>query len=129
MEYNEAVEPFSKFGKAVRLTVVGSAFVGVGTLLNSYVPAFHAPVSWVDKALQHSAQNLSNLPLARHMFHNNPLTGSKSMTEFLAINIVESALVGIVLLGGGVAMKAAGVKTHDVERWLTTKHGDRPRSC
>ena len=118
----------AQLGEVAKLTVIGSAFVGVGTLLNSYVPAFHAPVTWVERALHQSGHFLSNNPRTSMIFRDNPLTNSKTMTQFLAVNIVESALIGGVLVGGGAVLKHMGIKASDIERFLATNRSEPSRS-
>lgn len=109
--------------EAVTLTIIGTAFVGVGSLLNCYVPAFHAPVTWVDRALRTGGRVLSENPVTGLVFRNNPLTNSKTLTQFLAVNIVESAMIGGFLVGGGAALKAAGAQPSHIEKLFSTKHG------
>jgi hypothetical protein len=117
-----------KLRETAKLTMIGSVFVGIGSLLNSYVPAFHVPVMWVDHVLHRTGHTLSQMPGSRLLFHDNPLTGSRTMREFLAVNIVESALIGGILIGGGAAMKVAGVKPKELEKLLSTNRGTPPRA-
>lgn len=102
----------------IRMTVLGSAFVGARVVLNACVPAFRAPVRWVERCLASGNTQLFQLPIAKHVFAGNPLTNSPTATSFMAINIVETVLVGVVMVGTGAAMKMAGAKHRDIERWI-----------
>lgn len=105
-------------GELAKLTVIGTAFAAVGVLADQHVPLFHKGVSWIEKSLHHSHQTLAKTPGASILFNDNPLTQNKTLTHFFAVNIMESVLVGTVIVAGGACLKYIGVSTTDVGQAL-----------
>ena len=94
----------------MRITLTGAAVAGAGALLNVYVPAFHKPTQWLHGKLECCNGQLSKLPVAKHIFADNPLTCHSSLTEFLAINIMETPFIAGSMVSLGALMKASGIK-------------------
>jgi hypothetical protein len=109
-----------KFCNVLKMTCVGTGFVGLGAALNTYVPAFHKPVSWVERTLNKSSTVLSSAPATSFLFKDNPLTQNKAMTEFLAVNIIESALIGTVIVAAGVGMRTFHIAPKHIENVFPT---------
>ena len=102
----------------VELTIIGSAFAATGAALNTYIPAFHKPVAWVDTLLYRGEAKLCNTSVGKALLKNNPLVSNQKIHEYLAVNVVETALVAGVIVAGGGILKLAGLKKSHMDDLL-----------
>lgn len=105
----------SKAREVAKLTIVGTIFVGLGAVLSVYVPALHKPTDMIQRGIQSTNAELSKIPVAGKVFDRNPLMYNNTMTRFLAVNALETFLIGGLMVGTGAIMKLCGVLPHHLE--------------
>lgn len=110
--------PLHEIGK---ITIIGAAFACIGALGHVYVLPFRRATEWLTQGLAGTHEKLANTPVLSVVFKDNPITGSPTMQQFLAINTLETGVFAGVGAVGGAAMKAAGVKPSHVEDLLNSR--------
>lgn len=115
--------------QATKLTLAGTAFIGLGALLSVYFPPFKRPVDTIENGFKAVGEGLSSVPVLGTVFRENPVTNHPLMSRFLAVSTFETILAGGTMLGTGAIMKLMGVLPKDIERAVQahTKNGNLGR--
>ena len=102
-----------------RIAFTGAVFAGLGAVLNIYVPAFHKPTHWLHSKLNKANGLLSQTSLGGTIFKDNPLTCHSGLTEFLAINAMETPFIAGAMVSVGALMKSSGIKPEQFKQFCT----------
>lgn len=98
----------SKPLQVAKLTLTGTAFIGLGALLSVYCPAFKKPVDAIENGFKIVGDRMSSVPVIGVVFKDSPLTNHNGLTRFLAVSTFETVLAGGLIVGGGAIMKLVG---------------------
>lgn len=106
----------SKFSQITKLTLTGTAFIGLGAVLSVYVPAFKRPVDTIENSFKAMGEGMSSVPVLSAVFKENPLTNHPTLSRFLAVSTFETILAGGLMVGAGGIMKLCGVLPKDLQQ-------------
>jgi len=109
--------------QVTKLTLAGTAFIGLGAALSVYFPPFKRPVDAIEKGFKTVGEGLSDVPVLGSVFKQNPMTNHPLMSRFLAVSTFETLLAGGTMLATGAGMKLFGVLPKDLEKALA----DQPK--
>ncbi len=68
--------------------------------------------------LKHGNDTLAKAPMVGMLFKENPLTNNDRIREFVAVNAIETFMVGGTCIAAGSLLKLMGVTPHHLEELL-----------
>ncbi len=118
IDMNTPLQQQSKPMQVAKITLLGTAFIGLGAVLSVYVPACKKPVDLIEQNYLKGCKALSSVPVVGVVFKDNPLIEHQGVSRFLAVSAFETVLASGASIAGGALMKLFGHLPKDKEREL-----------